>query len=82
VRVRKEVSSPACGLTCVSGVLGGRADAVVRRVCLVCRVWYTSRRRARGICARLRAALLKGEEAAAPIVEELIENLDVRPAEP
>ena len=34
------------------------------------------------IRARLRAALLKGEEAAAPIVEELIENLDVRPAEP
>ena len=35
------------------------------------------------ILARLRAALSKGDqEAAAPIVEELIENLDVRPAEP
>ena len=35
------------------------------------------------IRARLRAALSKGDqEAAAPIVEELIENLDVRPAEP
>ncbi len=35
------------------------------------------------IRARLRAALSKGDqEAAAPIVDELIENLDVRPAEP
>ncbi len=31
------------------GVLGGRADAVVRRVCLVCRARYVSRRRARGV---------------------------------
>ena len=35
------------------------------------------------IRARLRAALLKGDQkAAAPVVEELLENLDVRPAEP
>ena len=35
------------------------------------------------IRARLRAALRKGDqEAAAPVVEELLENLDVRPAEP
>ena len=35
------------------------------------------------ILARLRAALSKGDqEAAAPVVEELLENLDVRPAEP
>ena len=35
------------------------------------------------IRARLRAALSKGDqEAAAPVVDELLENLDVRPAEP
>ena len=35
------------------------------------------------ILARLRAALRKGDQKAAPpVVEELLENLDVRPAEP